>query len=558
MRSIVLIALLVFAFGVGIGLRWGIPSVRRVELEPVPQRAFGLAPDMVEKSWELWGSRGRGSEVRKDYPRHLFNAIRSYHPDEYIVFKSLSNMHPSKLDLDPKNYIYPAFHYYVCGAALELCRVSRLIRVVPDIRFYLAHPEEMGRLYLVTRGVTLVCALGVFVVTFLIAREVRPESGLPAVLCLFSAPVVWVHAHYGTRDMLATLLVSGSFLFWVRYAATGRFRFVVFASLLLGAAMGTHYLVVVACLVVPILFGLRRDWRIWLAAPIAFAGLFVASPYTILRFGRVWTDFRSETPHLELSALLGKGARFGWALHFFELGPAMFGWLVLAAVVIGLGLLVRRMDRKRAVLLFWFLVFFVVVGLDGRSYSRYYLPMVPCAAILGGLTICRFFPSQGWLERVQVGAVLLPGLVSAASYAAAFAAPNTRDLAGEWISSRIPAGTTIGMIDYPWQYEMPPIDGSKYRLFILSVEGKGMCDFDALKRGRPEYFVVSSAQAVAGAGATADRARLWSWLAVHAPRPVRFVRRVIAYRPPEDMRYVNPDVWVFGPLEYGEPVSRAR
>jgi len=88
------------------GLAWGVPGDKRSELEGTTEAAKNLDAELLRRSWQTWGSRGRRSPLAESFPRHLFNPLRSYHPDEYQVFKSLATMSPGRLDFDPKNYIY--------------------------------------------------------------------------------------------------------------------------------------------------------------------------------------------------------------------------------------------------------------------------------------------------------------------------------------------------------------------------------------------------------------------------------------------------------------------
>ena len=99
------------------GLGWGIPSQRRARLEGASAaRVRNLAPEAVQESWRIWGSRGRRDDAVADlFPRDLFNPVRSYHPDEYQVFKSLSNMRPRKLDFDPWELHLSVAAHVSCG-----------------------------------------------------------------------------------------------------------------------------------------------------------------------------------------------------------------------------------------------------------------------------------------------------------------------------------------------------------------------------------------------------------------------------------------------------------
>ena len=65
---------------------------------------------------------------------------------------------------------------------------------------------------------------------------------------------------------------------------------------------------------------------------------------------------------------------------------------------------------------------------------------------------------------------------------------NIRTEAGEWIAKNIKQSSTIGMTEIPWQYQMPPIDGNRYKLVIVGN------DYSALQKKNPEYFITSNIQ----------------------------------------------------------------
>lgn len=118
-RSFSVALLLICLLGgylISYGFSWGLPSVERNAIyfshpDQIDQELQNISQDMVENSLENWPVRGQG--IRSQFPRYLFNPIRSYHPDEYLFFKCLSNMNPKKLDLDPKYLSWPAFPFYL-------------------------------------------------------------------------------------------------------------------------------------------------------------------------------------------------------------------------------------------------------------------------------------------------------------------------------------------------------------------------------------------------------------------------------------------------------------
>lgn len=559
------------------GIEWGLPSSTRSRLEgAAEQRVRQLPPELVQESWRVWGSRGRRAELAELFPRHIFNPIRSYHPDEYQVFKSLSNMRPGRLDFDPKNYIYPSLHTYLVGAALGVCGVLGVVRLERDIARYFAHPEELARMYLVGRGLTLLAAAGALLLLWRVGREMGRWTGLLAMGLLAAMPAFGIHSHHLTRDTLTALAAVGFFACCRRLAATEHPRWYDLAGAAAGLLAACQYFAAALWLLVPLAawFRQRRENGPWRAVATGLAASLVlmvavfalACPYHLLRADRFLADFGSETTHVSGGGLLARVASFAWFFHLPGMAPAMLTWPVVAAVALGIAWAVVRHDADDWLLLAWLAVWAAVVGLDGRAYSRYYVGLLPALALLGarGLAasweVVRAAIPGIWLRRAAGGAALLAiiGPAAAVSWAWAelYGVENVRTVAGEWIHRTLPPGARIGVTQWPWQYEMPPLDPDRYRLVPLKASERGSpYDLPRLWRERPEYFVTSSIQCgpvPPPAGQVGEAATFWRFLFLsgelyHVIGRFEARHRFLGaelWRLPEDMRYVNPVIYV--------------
>ena len=151
------------------GLRWGLPSAERNRLTLGPDPSTWRAPDLPSSErldpWAAYPNHlSDGTPRTGTHPRSAFNPVRSYHPDEYVIFKSLSGMNPGRLEFFHGFFGWPAAQFYVVGAALKAASGLGLVRLVPDMNFYYRNPEEMARLYVVGRVVTLLFAVGTLIV----------------------------------------------------------------------------------------------------------------------------------------------------------------------------------------------------------------------------------------------------------------------------------------------------------------------------------------------------------------------------------------------------------
>ncbi len=559
------------------GLGWGIPSQERARLEGSSPQARALSPELMEQSWRIWGSRGRRDEVADLYPRHVFNPIRSYHPDEYQVFKSLSNMRPGRLDLDPKNYIYPSLHTYLVGATIGACHLVGAARLERSLAFYFDHPEAMGRLYLVGRALTLLAAAGTLVLVWRVGASMGRGIGLLALGLLAAMPAFAVHSHHLTRDTLTALAAIAFFASCRRVAKMGTPRWYDLAGAAAGLCVACQFFAAALWALIPIaaILHCRREGSTTKAVAgglvaslvIMFAVFALTSPYHLLRADRFLADFGSETTHVGSGGFTSRLLSFAWAAHLPCMLPSLVSWAVVPVIAVGIGWAAWRREDNDWLLLAWLLIWAVIVGFDGRAYSRYYVGLLPALALLGarGLvatwTLCRRlvpWPSVRTAgATAALGAVFCPAGLSTAAWCELYACENVRTIAGQWIAKTVPRGASIGVTQWPWQYEMPPINAERYRLVAMEDSPRrSPYDLARLLAERPDYFVTSSLQVgpLPGRRVPADdKGRFWHFIFVggglyQPARTFEVGHRFLGtdmLRLPEDMRYVNPTIYIF-------------
>ena len=72
-----------------------------------------------------------------------------------ITLRALAEMKPSRMQLDPKLYQYGGLWIYPVGLLLRFSAALHLIELRGDVAFYLDHPEQFGRFYVVARAYTV-------------------------------------------------------------------------------------------------------------------------------------------------------------------------------------------------------------------------------------------------------------------------------------------------------------------------------------------------------------------------------------------------------------------
>jgi len=147
--------------------------------QPAPPKGEGDVIPGAHRPGEAILLTVTDEDIAKIYLRYR---LYTYQPDEMIIMMALAGMRPGCLQLDPRLYQYGGLFIYPVGALIKLCGLFGLIDVRSDVVYYLDHPDEFGKFYVVARaysaawgllGVILVCA---------IARRMmlEPERGTEA------------------------------------------------------------------------------------------------------------------------------------------------------------------------------------------------------------------------------------------------------------------------------------------------------------------------------------------------------------------------------------------
>jgi len=375
-------------------MKWGLPSAERNRLILGEDRRTWRAPEIpLGEAADPWSAYPNylsdGPQRTGTVPRNAFNPVRSYHPDEYVILKSLSGMHPSELKLFHGFFGWPALQIYVVGAALKAASWVGLAHLVLNMDYYFANPEEMARLYWVGRTVTLIFALACLVVVWMAAsRLFGPAGGLAAALLLAVTPVFVINAHYMTGDIPMLFWVS-VVLFLSTYILRGSgMRAYLAAGVALGLAAATRYqgalaafLIVAAHIARP-----REDpateqrrgvvqrralsvvlsRHLWIATLVSIGIFLLANPYVVVHPAKFVQELAGELrgSHADISRLAG-------TLLITETG---LGMLLAFASLGALWLLIVRPVREGFFVLAGFGIPAVLLLAGSPAMARYLMP----------------------------------------------------------------------------------------------------------------------------------------------------------------------------------------
>ncbi|MCX7917397.1 MAG: hypothetical protein N2589_04650, partial [bacterium] len=160
------------------GIRWGLPKKEYIKFFYRNEKELkflieGIEKEYIEKSWEI--SRNKSF---KKIERARFNIIRSFHPDEENILKSISNMNPQKFDFNPNFFEYPSFYIYIVALVLKILSLFKLIHITSDISFYFSNPDEIAKFYLTGRLITLMFSILTLSFICNISEKIKKGSSL--------------------------------------------------------------------------------------------------------------------------------------------------------------------------------------------------------------------------------------------------------------------------------------------------------------------------------------------------------------------------------------------
>ncbi|MEO8520945.1 MAG: glycosyltransferase family 39 protein [Acidobacteriota bacterium] len=381
-----------------------------------------------------------------------------YNPDEVAIMARALAF--AKGSLNPHNFLYPTFYFYVLfawvGAWLAFLYLSGRVGSIAELqRLYFTDPSG-----LYTAGRTLGVAAGTLT-TLLVyrlgERIASRRAGVAAALFLATAPLGVLDSHYVKHDVFATMLVVLAYLAMVRVwpaARDGgpRTRDVAAAGAACGAAFSTHYYCVFLAL--PLAWCMIQSNRgqswgrtvrdLLLAGGWAAAIFLALSPFIAVEPGAAWRDIVANRA-IVVDRAVAAGA-FAPALRYLDI--LIHDSMGVPVVVLGgIGVVwMLAAAPARAILLLAFPVSFFAFISNTVPASRYLNPVLPFLAVFAGWTLAEAAARRRvvpWVFWTAVVACAVPGALASVRTDRFIRQTDTRTLALDYIERTVPAGATV-------------------------------------------------------------------------------------------------------------------
>ncbi|MGD0453429.1 MAG: glycosyltransferase family 39 protein [Solirubrobacteraceae bacterium] len=331
---------------------------------------------------------------------------------------------------------------------------------------YALHPQAVYTLARVAVAVLGTVALWLLYATG--ARLLGRAVGLLAAAIEAVAFLPVFYAHLALNDVPTLAPTTLSLLGAAGVLRKGRARDYLLAGVGLGLACATKYTagIVIVPLVAAIAArfldggadgaakaGRRALVGILLAASSALAAFVIANPYSLLDYHSFHAELvHQSTLSAESQGKLGAPKEGGLVYYLWSFTWGL-GWAPALAAAGG-ALAVWRAERR----LGWLLVpaallFVAFMGLQGRYFGRWLMPILPIACLLAAFFVVQLVdwagrplaaPAlRGALAALLVAALLVQGLVYSVHSGIVLARADTRNLTRGWMLAHIPAGAKI-------------------------------------------------------------------------------------------------------------------
>ncbi len=485
--------LILYVFFFILGIQWGIPDNSR-------------AKHYYEDP---------GLEAREN-PNSI--ALHSYHPDEPKIIMAISNMNPSKLDFNPKFFIYPSLYIYLVAIALKVSSLLGFLILTHSKEFYFANVDQIGSIYLVGRLITAMFGIGTVYLAYIIGGKLYTDKNVAILAAFFLAitPAFVVHSHFMTVDVSATFWILLAIFFSSKIYEHNNYKWYILAGLATGLATSTKYYAVLVILSVASahyisksdkgghLNFLRALFNKRMLASYSFAllGFIITSPYTILApkdfYNEgilVWFDTiflgGSITKEIRLFAL-DRG--IGWLDYLVNVLPTGMGWPFYLLCLCGVIYAIVNREKSDFLMFSWLLPYFLIIGVFSSRHVRYSIPLLPIFSIFAARLVFRISRKlkpgvlrYGW--AVVVAFVVLFTSAYSLSHVKVMMGKDNRDFAAEWIKDHVKPGSIIGVGWSPSFYSVP-LDPHKFQIEVLCPIQTGL-DKETFNQLSPQYLVFS-------------------------------------------------------------------
>ncbi len=333
------------------GITWGLPS-RDVDRFLFVQREPWTGDEIVRLAGTL--DADAAADVDRRISTGFLNdtdaeraeivtryRLYSQQPDEMLTLRAIASM-AARQSPDPQFYTYGGLWVYPVAGLIGIASLVGLIER-GDLAFYLDHPEEFAKMYVVMRLYAVFwAALGAGVVChFVRGMSQRTWLGLAAAGFFALTPAINIAAHEAKPHLPGAVLAMLALVAAARYQRTGQRRDLWLAGLGCGAATGMVMTMTISFLMLPMAWWSRRprDLRranLIVSICLGLVVFAITNPFVLLNPSALAENAGNTASHYGTSDV-GFWSAVGWLGRVF--GPFVYGGAIIGSLGIVLVIL---------------------------------------------------------------------------------------------------------------------------------------------------------------------------------------------------------------------------
>lgn len=438
----------------------------------------------------------------------------SYHSDEVNYIRGLSKMNPAKFDFNPHFFNWGILHYYELGSVIGLAGFLNVVKLTKDKYFYYAHPNELAKIYLLGRFLSVFFALATIFSVFLIGKRLYDvKTGLLASFYMAINPGHIIHSHYLKADISVTFWVT-LLLFGAAFLLeTGRLKWYIFSGIFSAMAFGAQQNGI--CFILTLLFahlllgykskeinlGFLKDSlkskKLYLGYLSFFITYLIINPYTYLSPQEFMSGIRNVLFRQGGGIdIIDKAYMSVDTIRAFSIGLTPY-FVLIGIIAIVYGILSK--SKNNSLIIFWLLPYLALMVIAGALNTRHQILIYPGVLLLAARST-QFFYSKIQVKGIRL--IFAYSIIAATFYSTIYSYAYDKELAREktiqqeasqWLVSNVPLKSRIGIPSYPEIRNYPAIihqdyyykENNVYEIINLRSNP------DNLIIEKPEYIIFS-------------------------------------------------------------------
>ncbi len=155
-------------------------------------------------------------------------------------------------------------------------------------------------------------------------------------------------------------------------------------------------------------------------------------------------------------------------IFFWGAGPVLFTLTLAGLILILKNLKSLKKHPEIILFLFYYGLYFLILGKSAVKFMRYMLPLYPALSLLAAYalkTISKKLPATSY--QLLVTLIIGFHIFYLLPFLSIYSKPNTRIQATEWILKNVPAGSTLAVEH--WDDRLPLYGGENYRFVELQL-----------------------------------------------------------------------------------------